>query len=169
MLRNDYSDQVCSIARALEIVGERWTLLILRDVFLGIHRFDDLQSELGIARNVLASRLERLVDAGILEKRRYLERPPRYEYRLTQKGRDLWPVTVELLRWGDRHAAPASGPPTLLVHEGCGGEMGERRICGRCGAALGADDVRATPGPGASPNHPMIRFAAGRAQSGASG
>jgi DNA-binding HxlR family transcriptional regulator len=163
MLGSDYSGQVCSMARALEVVGERWTMLILRNVFLGVRRFDQLQADLGIARNVLATRLERLVDAGILDKTPYQERPARYEYRLSEKGLDLWPVFVELLRWGDRYVPAAGGAPTVLVHKGCGGELGERRICDRCGAELGVRDVAAEPGPGASADHPLRRFAAARA------
>jgi DNA-binding HxlR family transcriptional regulator len=151
MLGNDYSGQNCSIARTLELVGERWTILVLRDVFLGRRRFDQLQRSLGVARNVLAARLERLVGEGILEKAPYQERPARYEYRLTEKGLDLWPVIVELLRWGDRYAAPQAGPPIVIRHRDCGGELGERRICTRCGEPLGARDVRAELGPGAVP------------------
>src|ERR1700684_2684789 len=137
MLGNDYRSQNCSIARTLELVGERWSILVLRDVFLGGRRFDELQRDLGVARNVLAARLERLVAEGILEKAPYQERPPRHEYRLTERGLDLWPVIVELLRWGDRHAAPPAGPPILLRHRGCGGLMGERRTCERCHEPLG--------------------------------
>jgi DNA-binding HxlR family transcriptional regulator len=151
------------MARALEIVGERWTMLILRDVFLGVRRFDRLQSDLGIARNVLATRLERLVDAGILDKTPYQERPARYEYRLTEKGLDLWPVLVELLRWGDRYAPSSGGPPIVLVHKGCGGKLGERRICERCGAELGVREVAAELGPGAPADHPLRRRLAARA------
>ncbi len=150
MLGSDYSTQNCSIARTLELVGERWTFLVLRDVFLEVRRFDALQRHLGVARNVLAARLERLVGEGILTKVLYSEHPPRYEYRLTDKGLDLWPVIVELLHWGDRHAAP-QGPPIVIRHRGCGGELGERRICTRCGEPLGVRDVRAEPGPGAAP------------------
>jgi len=157
MLGQDYAGQQCSIARALEVVGERWTLLILRDVFLGVRRFDDLQEELGIARNVLSTRLERLVGAGVLEKRRYQERPARHEYVLTEKGRDLWPVIWELLRWGDRHAVGAAGPPTVFVHRGCGGRVGERRVCERCGTELDSRDVWAQLGPGADDSHPLHR------------
>jgi DNA-binding HxlR family transcriptional regulator len=149
MLGREYSDQNCSIARTLELVGERWTILVLRDVFLGRRRFDQLQGSLGVARNVLAARLDRLVGEGILEKAEYLQRPRRYEYRLTEKGLDLWPVIVELLRWGDRYAAPEAGPPIVLRHKGCGGELGEHRICMRCGELLEVGDVRGEPGPGA--------------------
>jgi DNA-binding HxlR family transcriptional regulator len=149
MLKSDYADQNCSIARSLELVGERWTILVLRDVFLGRRRFDQIQQSLGVARNVLAARLDRLVAEEILEKIPYQERPLRHEYRLTPKGVDLWPVTVELLRWGDRYAAPDAGPPIVLRHKGCGGELGEGRVCARCGDRLQASDVRAEPGPGA--------------------
>src|SRR4051812_29482724 len=110
MLRNDYENQICAIAGSLELIGERWTLLIIRDAFLGIRRFDDFQRHLGIARNVLQTRLERLVDAGILRRARYQERPERFEYRLTSKGVDLWPVLVSLMHWGNRHVYP-DGPP----------------------------------------------------------
>ncbi len=107
MLGNDYDSQVCSIAGALEVVGERWSLLIVRDIFLGLRRFDEIQANLGIARNVLQTRLTRLLEQGVLEKRLYQEHPPRYEYRLTEKGLDLWPTIVALMQWGDRYARPA--------------------------------------------------------------
>ena len=142
MLHNTYEGQTCSVARTLEIVGERWTLLILRDAFLGVRRFDDFQRNLGIARNVLNTRLQRLVDAGLLERRRYQDRPARYEYRLTDKGLDLWPALVALMQWGDRHAATEDGPPLRLEHRDCGGVMTDRRTCAACGAELGVRDVR---------------------------
>jgi DNA-binding HxlR family transcriptional regulator len=151
MLGSDYKGQNCSIARSLELVGERWTILVLRDVFLGLRRFDQFQRSLGIARNVLAARLDRLVGEGVLERVPYQERPLRHEYRLTGKGLDLWPVIVELLRWGDRYAAPDAGPPIVIRHRGCGGELGEHRVCMRCGKSLQAGDVRAELGPGADP------------------
>src|SRR5215204_3268371 len=99
MLHNTYEGQTCSVARALELVGERWTLLVLRDAFLGVRRFDDFQRSLGVARNVLQTRLERLVEEDLLERRLYQERPARYEYRLTEKGLDLWPALVALMKW----------------------------------------------------------------------
>ena len=151
MLRSDYDGQTCSIARTLELVGERWTLLIIRDAFLGRRRFDQFQSSLGVARNVLATRLERLVDAGIMRRVRYQEHPPRDEYRLTEMGLDLWPVIVDLLHWGDRHAAGPEGPPVLLRHRGCGGAIDSRRRCESCGAELGPREVQALPGPGGGP------------------
>jgi DNA-binding HxlR family transcriptional regulator len=156
MLGRDYTSQTCSIARALELVGERWTLLILRNVYLGIRRFDELQDQLGIARNVLASRLEGLTANGILERRPYGKSPVRWEYRLTEKGRALWPVLVELMQWGDHYAPSAKGPPVVLHHAGCGGTVGPHRICTRCGTQLELDDVRAQPGPGASAKHPLL-------------
>jgi len=146
MLGNTYENQVCSIARSLELIGERWTILIIRDAFLGVRRFDDLQRSLGVARNVLQNRLEGLVEHGILERVRYQERPERFEYRLTVKGLDLWPVLVSLISWGDRHAAP-EGPPVILEHRDCGGGVNDRRICEKCGASLGPRDVTARPGP----------------------
>jgi DNA-binding HxlR family transcriptional regulator len=163
MLGNDYSAQVCSIASALEVVGERWSLLIVRDVFLGLRRFDQIQASLGIARNVLQARLARLTDQGVLERRPYQERPARYEYRLTEKGLDLWPTVVALMKWGDRYGAPAAGPPVLLEHRGCGGAVDEHRTCTACGARLSVRDARAIPGPGAPPDHPLFRRAQPRA------
>jgi DNA-binding HxlR family transcriptional regulator len=147
MLGRTYDNQNCSVARTLELVGERWTLLIIRDAFVGVRRFGDFAERLGVARNVLQDRLERLVDEGILEKVPYQERPVRHEYRLTAKGRDLWPVLVSLLKYGDRHLAP-EGPPLVLVHRGCGGEVDDRRICVACGQKLEVGDVKATAGPG---------------------
>ena len=112
MLKREYEGQTCSIARALEIVGERWTLLIIRDVFLGIRRFEELQASLGVARNVLTDRLNRLVGEGVLERVPYSERPTRYEYRLTAKGRDLNVALSGLRQWGDKYLSEK--PPRLL-------------------------------------------------------
>jgi len=150
MLGATYDSQVCSIARALEAVGERWTLLIVRNLFLGLRRFDELQQNLGIARNVLAARLEKLVEAGIAETRPYSERPPRHEYVLTDKGRDLFPVLVALMQWGDRHAPTPGGPPIVMVHRGCGGEVDAHRACTSCGKLLELHQVQALRGPGAA-------------------
>ncbi len=111
MLKRTYEGQNCSIARALELVGERWTLLIVRDAFLGLRRFDEFQDSLGVARNVLAERLNRLVGEGILERNAYSERPPRFEYRLTEKGRDLAIPLLALMQWGDRHLSDK--PPRI--------------------------------------------------------
>jgi DNA-binding HxlR family transcriptional regulator len=148
VLPRPYDNQNCSIARTLELVGERWTMLVLREAFLGRRRFEEYAERLGMARNVLSARLAHLVDEGVLEKVRYQDRPERFEYRLTAKGRDLWPVLSALRDYGDRHYAP-DGPPVLVTHRGCGGELDDRRVCRRCGAALELADVEAHPGPGA--------------------
>lgn len=160
MLGREYDTQNCSIARTLELVGERWTLLILRNVFFGVRRFDDLQRQLGIARNVLAARLDRLVENDLLERRPYGDGRVRHEYRLTDEGRALWPVLLELMRWGDRYAPAPDGPPTVVRHEGCGGELGPHRVCRRCGAPLELEDMRVEVGPGATPEHPLLARAA---------
>ncbi len=116
MLNRDYKDQDCSIARALEVVGERWTLLIVRDALLGLRRFDQFQESLGIARNVLTDRLNRLVEEGILTRVRYSEKPERYEYRLTGKGKDLLVPLTALRQWGDEHIS--TKPPRVLRRRG---------------------------------------------------
>ncbi|HEY8083246.1 MAG TPA: helix-turn-helix domain-containing protein [Solirubrobacterales bacterium] len=148
VLRHDYPGQVCSIAKALEVVGERWSLLIVRDVMNRRRRFDELQAGLGIARNVLSARLQRLVDEDILERRAYQANPERYEYFLTEKGLDLWPALVALLHWGDRHSPVPNGPPMLIVHKECGGRVSDRGTCESCGQVLHARDAQALPGPG---------------------
>jgi DNA-binding HxlR family transcriptional regulator len=148
MLERTYDTQVCSIARALEIVGERWTLLILRDTSFRARRFDDLQRSLGLARNVLTERLQRLCDEGLLERQLYQERPARYEYVQTQKARDLFPVLAALIRWGDKYYAP-NGPPRLIRHRGCGGEIVQKLTCASCGADVTSGDLESAPGPGA--------------------
>ncbi len=148
VLRHDYPGQVCSIAKSLEVIGERWSLLIVRDVMNGKRRFDELQGSLGVARNVLSARLQRLVEEDILERRRYQTSPERFEYFLTEKGLDLWPSLIALLGWGDRHSAGPAGPPMLIVHKECGGPVSDRGVCERCGKVLEARDAKALPGPG---------------------
>jgi DNA-binding HxlR family transcriptional regulator len=162
VLKRTYDNQVCSIASALELVGERWSLLVLRDVFLGVRRFDDIQRDLGIARNVLRDRLTLLVDEGILKRVRYQERPERFEYRLTDKGRDLWPVLHALMAWGDEHVSGQGNEPTIVEHRGCGGRVDTRRMCDRCGEVIDFADVVAKAGPGARPGHPLLHRAATR-------
>ena len=154
MLPRTYEDQVCSIARTLEVIGDRWTMLIVRNVFLGMHRFDDFQGNLGSARNVLSARLARLVDEGILQRHRHQQRPERFEYRLTEKGVDLWPVMVSLMKWGDRHAPEEAGPPTLILHRGCGGQVDARFVCSDCGEPVDARSAEARPGPSAPRSWP---------------
>jgi DNA-binding HxlR family transcriptional regulator len=142
MLKRDYDDPVCSIAGTLGLIGERWTLLILRDVFNGKRRFSEMQRSMGVARNVLAARLDRLVDEGILERRPYGESPGRHEYFLTERGLDLWPVLVSIMQWGDRHLDREGAPAITLIHKGCGGEIDDHRICERCGGRMCARDAR---------------------------
>ena len=161
MLGRDYENQVCSIAATLEVIGERWSLLIVRDVFLGLRRFEQIQADLGIARNILQRRLSTLTDRGVLERRLYHESPPRYEYRLTEKGLDLWPTMVALMQWGDHHASPPAGRPVVLEHRGCGGAVDAHRTCMECGMRLSVGDVRALPGPAARADHPLRRRADG--------
>jgi DNA-binding HxlR family transcriptional regulator len=147
VLGTDYRGQNCSVARTLELVGERWTLLILRDAFLGVTRFDEFQARLGISRNVLGQRLTRLVEAGVLAKVAYSEHPPRFDYRLTERGRDLWPVINAMRQWGDKHAAP-DGPPLRLIHQQCGEISEAQLVCSACGEPIGPRDVKAIRGPG---------------------
>ena len=147
MERKSFASLDCSIAQCLEVVGEWWSLLIVRDAFLGVHRFDDYQRRLGISRNVLRQRLTHLVEAGILEKVPYSTRPPRSEYHLTDKGTDLWPVLTAMRQWGDRHAAP-NGPPTLFVHRSCGATTDTLLVCESCREPVRAGDMKLVPGPG---------------------
>ena len=132
MLDSDYPDQVCSIARSLEVVGERWTLLILREVLLGNRRFEEFIENLGITRTVLTNRLRKLVEHGLLERHRYQQRPDRYEYLPTAKAYGLFPVLAQLLSWGDEHYPHPAGPPRRLLHHGCGGELEVTYRCRRC-------------------------------------
>ncbi len=152
MKRSNLDHLNCSVARSLEILGEWWTLAILRDAFFGVRRFDDLIADLGISRGVLADRLTTLVDHEILERHRYQERPDRYEYRLTDKGRDLFDVVVALMGWGDRWlSAEAGGPPVVLRHRTCGHDIAGPRRCGHCGKPVDARDVAIVAGPGSKP------------------
>jgi DNA-binding HxlR family transcriptional regulator len=138
---------VCSAARALELVGERWSLLIIRDaLFAGATRFNDFLT-LGIATNILKNRLDGFVDAGIMERRNYSRNPDHHEYLLTDKGRELAPAIVSLTEWGDRWAAP-EGPPILYVHAVCGGPITQQTTCANCGQVHDLAEVRVRPGPG---------------------
>jgi DNA-binding HxlR family transcriptional regulator len=132
---------ICSIAAAMDILGERWTFLILREAFYGVRRFSDMQRNLGIARNILSTRLQTLVNAGIFERRLYHEEPERYEYRLTEAGRDLYPSIVALMRWGDEHLAGELGPPVVLRHNLCGHEADPVLVCSHCREELRPHDV----------------------------
>ncbi len=147
MLGHTYEAQNCSAARTLELVGERWSLLIVRDaVFGGITRFAEFQRSLGIPRNVLSARLARFVDEGLMQRRRAGESKYQ-EYTLTEKGRDLRPIIIALINWGDRWAAP-NGPPIILQHSDCGGDLEQRLVCGRCDEVVASDDIDSRRGPG---------------------
>jgi DNA-binding HxlR family transcriptional regulator len=145
VLKRDYEGQNCSIARALEAVGERWTLLIVRDAFLGLRRFDEFHESLGIARNVLADRLNRLVEEGILERVRYSERPERYEYRLTPKGRDLQIALAGLRQWGDKHV---SAKPPRITRRKSDKKPVIAAFVPKGTPVVRPDEVESVPGPG---------------------
>lgn len=132
---------VDSVERALDQISDRWSFLLLREAFFGVRRFDQFQTALGASPNILADRLKKLVTFGIFERARYSERPPRDEYRLTEKGRDLYPAIVALMRWGDRWLNDASEPPLLLVHKTCGKVSRPRMVCDCCGEAVDARDM----------------------------
>ncbi|HEY0182282.1 MAG TPA: helix-turn-helix domain-containing protein [Rhodopila sp.] len=146
---SELADERCSIARTVSVIGDRWTLLILRDCFLRIRRFDDFEARLGVTRHVLADRLKKLVEAGVLEKVPYGERPVRHEYRLTQKGLDLYPVLMSIVHWGDLHTAGKAGRPLLHQHLSCGHQFDPVLTCSACGETVDPRHVRVLPGPGA--------------------
>ena len=130
----------CSIGRAMEILGERWTMLIMREAFYGVRRFSDMQRNLGIARNILSTRLQNLVRAGILERRLYQEEPERFEYRLTQAGRDLYPAVIAIMKWGDEYLSEEAGPPVVLRHS-CGELIDPVLVCAHCHEELDPHEV----------------------------
>ena len=139
--------QVCSVARALSIVGERWTLLIIRDAFKGTRRFDEFCRNLGVTRHRLAERLNGLVEAGVMTRVPYCDRPVRYEYRLTRMGLGLYPVLMTLGNWGDTWLDKGQGPPTEYWHAGCGKLSKPQISCSECGESLRPEEVSARPGP----------------------
>ncbi len=147
----DYDPAKCNIAAALSIVGEKWTFLVLREAFNGIRRFDDMQRRTGAPRQVLSNRLARLVDEGLLRKVPYRDpgQRPRSEYRLTEKGLDLFPVIVALMRWGDKYASELGGPPVVLTHRDCGAHVELELTCADGHVLNSARDVTPKPGPGA--------------------
>ncbi|KAB2349108.1 winged helix-turn-helix transcriptional regulator [Actinomadura rudentiformis] len=148
MLGKTYDSQVCSIARALELIGERWSLLIVRDaVFGGATRYSDFQRNLGVATNILKSRLDGFVEAGLMRRHRYSEQPELYEYLLTDKGRALAPALVALSEWGDRWATEGE-PPILYTHSVCGTGVSQRTVCAHCGQVDDAAEIQAVIGPG---------------------
>ena len=148
-LPSDYATQSCPMARSLELVGERWTLLIVRDLFMGVHRFSDLVGHLDIPRAVLSARLTSLVEAGLVERRPY--RPDRDEFHLTAAGRDLWPVLHGLMEWGDRHRPAPGGRRRVFLHAACGAELTAAGDCPSCETAPDPADVETRAGPGRDP------------------
>lgn len=146
MSRNDFGSFSCSIARAVDVMGDTWTPLILRDLYLKIDTFDELVRDLGISRALLSSRLDRLVTGGLVDAVNYVEHPVRSRYVLTDAGNDLVPVLVALAQWGDRWMAP-DGPPMLFEHD-CGSELHTRVTCTACGEEATADSIKTLPGPG---------------------
>lgn len=174
---DEIGQQVCSVARALSVVGERWTLLILRDAFLGTRRFEQFQSRLGITRHRLSERLGKLVEEGVLIKVRYSEKPLRYEYRLTRKGLGLYPVLMTLGQWGDQWLDRGEGPPVEYFHQRCGNKMRPQLTCNCCGEALKPPQVTPMVGPALArhargvregetslPEFPRIDAASGQAE-----
>jgi len=149
MRQTSFANMHCSLARTLEKVGDWWTPLILRDIFLGLNRFEDLAVDLGISRNMLATRLAALVENGIVERVRYSEHPPRDRYELTQAGRELVPVLTALTAWGDRWATPSGGPPAIYYHTRCGRRSMPTVTCSECGAPFTAEELDVLRGPGA--------------------
>ena len=150
MQRTQFGDMRCSIARTLDVIGEPWSPLILRDVYVGINRFDRIQTDLGISRKVLTQRLAWLVDQGVLERRPYSQRPLRHEYLLTAKGLELCDLLLVMVRWGDRWAAGKAGPPVLYRHHACGEISHIGLHCSVCYQPMRAADVNVEPGPGAT-------------------
>jgi DNA-binding HxlR family transcriptional regulator len=139
----------CTVARTAAVIGDRWTLLVLRDAFRGLRRFEQFQADLGLTRHRLADRLARLVKHGVLRRERYQDRPPRFEYRLTEKGLDLYGVIVTIAEWGDRYMVGKNGPPVERVHRSCGHVTRLRLTCEHCGQPVGARDMHVRPGRGA--------------------
>jgi len=150
MQRTQFGDLTCSIARTLDVFGEPWTPLILRNVWVGIRRFDAIQADLGVSRKVLTERLNWLVDCGVLERQEYSSRPPRYEYALTDKGAQLCDVLLVMARWGDRWLAGTAGAPVIYRHHGCGEITHAELRCAQCGQPLRVNDLDVLPGPGAA-------------------
>ena len=149
MQRTDFSEMACSIARTLDVIGEPWSPLILRDIWVGFSRFEQLQADLGISRKVLTERLNHLVDRDVLERRPYDNRP-RYEYVLTDRGRELLDVLMVMVAWGDKWLAGQAGPPVLYRHHACGEISHVELSCSHCGKPMHANDIDVLPGPGAA-------------------
>jgi DNA-binding HxlR family transcriptional regulator len=148
MQRTDFGAMACSIARTLDVIGEPWSPLILRNVWVGLTRFEQIQADLGIARKVLTERLNHLVDHGVLERRPY-DRRPRYEYVLTDRGTELVDMLMVMVGWADKWLAGEAGPPVLYRHRACGEISHVDLRCAHCGQPMHARDIELLPGPGA--------------------
>jgi DNA-binding HxlR family transcriptional regulator len=146
---NEHRFHACSVARALEILGDRWTFLLLRESFFGVRRYSDLARNLKCSRTILSDRLHRLLESGVMERRRYRTDPDHYEYLLTDTGLELYPAIVALMRWGDEHLAGEAGAPLLLRHRSCGTDTTPVLVCSTCGQPIQASDIEPYPGPGA--------------------
>ncbi|GIF26790.1 DNA-binding HxlR family transcriptional regulator [Actinoplanes tereljensis] len=157
MRQTSFSEMHCSLARSLDVVGDWWSPLVLRDLYLGIDRFDELVRDLGISRNLLTVRLDRLIAGGVVCRQRYSEHPPRDLYRLTAAGRDLVPILMALTAWGDRWTDPEDGPPITFEHRACGHRFVPQVHCSHCGAQVSADEVAPLPGPGGRPGPGTMR------------
>jgi DNA-binding HxlR family transcriptional regulator len=153
-LGKGYAGQECTLARTLELVGERWTMLVLRDAFYGVRRYNDFLSHLDVPRAVLAERLQTLVEAGVLEKRIYQETPRRDEYVLTEAGRGLWSALYALAQWGEQHLAP-SGPWRLFFHAECEARLDASGVCPRCGRRVAPEEVEVRPGAPSAREDPV--------------
>jgi DNA-binding HxlR family transcriptional regulator len=148
MQRTSFRDMTCSLARSLDIAGEPWTPLILRDIWMGRTRFDEIHEDLEVSRKLLAERLDTLIGEKVLTRKRYQDRPARYEYHLTEKGKELMVVLLALLSWGDRWTAGKAGAPMLMRHRACGEIASAEVTCSSCGQELHANEVWLEPGPG---------------------
>jgi DNA-binding HxlR family transcriptional regulator len=148
MQRTDYKQFACSIARTFDVVGEPWTALIVRDLYFGVNRFDEIHRDLGVSRKVLSARLETLVGNQVAERVAYEDHPPRYEYVLTDRGRELMVALLPIMAWGDYYLDGGDGPPATLTHDSCGHEFKPEVACSECAEPIHADDVTVTAGPG---------------------
>jgi DNA-binding HxlR family transcriptional regulator len=158
---SELAEERCSVARSVAVLGDRWTLMLLRDCFLGIRRFEDFERRLQISRSIVADRLKRLVAEGVLRKERYQDRPVREEYRLTDKGLALHPVIMAIVHWGDAFYAGAEGPPLLHRHKACGCDFAPVMTCSACGEPVAARDVEVREGASDPPPQGEVAQRAG--------